>query len=141
VLLSKLLFTEPKVLILDEPTRGIDVGAKFEIYGLVNQLAAEGRGVVMISSEMPELLGMCDRICVMAEGTFVGELSAEEASQERIMELIVRHGQEGGQEGDLPAGGRGGLLAAGVEPGGLLEEEFARRPPDGLAGAAQGERA
>jgi ABC-type multidrug transport system ATPase subunit len=91
----------------------------------------------MISSEMPELLGMCDRICVMAEGTFVGELSAEEASQERIMELIVRHGQEG----DLPAGGRGGLLAAGVEPGGLLEEEFARRPPDGLAGAAQGERA
>ncbi len=137
VLLSKLLFTEPRVLILDEPTRGIDVGAKFEIYGLVNQLAAEGRGVVMISSEMPELLGMCDRICVMAEGTFVGELSAEEANQERIMELIVRHGQEG----DLPAGGRGGLLAAGVEPGGLLEEEFARRPPDGLAGAAQGERA
>ena len=76
VLLSKLLFTEPEVLILDEPTRGIDVGAKFEIYGIMNQLAAEGRGVVMISSEMPELLGMCDRIYVMAEGAFVGELTA-----------------------------------------------------------------
>jgi putative multiple sugar transport system ATP-binding protein len=94
VLLSKLLFTEPRVLILDEPTRGIDVGAKFEIYGIMNQLAAEGRGVVMISSEMPELLGMCDRIYVMAEGAFVGELRAEEASQERIMSLIVREHEE-----------------------------------------------
>ncbi|MBP1804979.1 multiple monosaccharide ABC transporter ATP-binding protein [Rubellimicrobium aerolatum] len=90
VLLSKLLFTEPRVLILDEPTRGIDVGAKFEIYGIMNQLAAEGRGVVMISSEMPELLGMCDRIYVMAEGAFVGELTAAEATQEKIMSLIVR---------------------------------------------------
>ncbi|TNC70376.1 multiple monosaccharide ABC transporter ATP-binding protein [Rubellimicrobium roseum] len=90
VLLSKLLFTEPQVLILDEPTRGIDVGAKFEIYGLMNRLADEGRGVVMISSEMPELLGMCDRIYVMAEGAFVGELTAAEASQEKIMSLIVR---------------------------------------------------
>ncbi|WP_210529180.1 multiple monosaccharide ABC transporter ATP-binding protein [Rubellimicrobium arenae] len=90
VLLSKLLFTEPQVLILDEPTRGIDVGAKFEIYGIMNKLADEGRGVVMISSEMPELLGMCDRIYVMAEGAFVGELTAAEASQEKIMSLIVR---------------------------------------------------
>jgi putative multiple sugar transport system ATP-binding protein len=90
VLLSKLLFTEPQVLILDEPTRGIDVGAKFEIYGIMNRLADEGRGVVMISSEMPELLGMCDRIYVMAEGAFVGELSATDASQEKIMSLIVR---------------------------------------------------
>jgi putative multiple sugar transport system ATP-binding protein len=90
VLLSKLLFTEPRVLVLDEPTRGIDVGAKFEIYGIMNALAAEGRGVVMISSEMPELLGMCDRIYVMAEGAFVGEMRAEEASQERIMSLIVQ---------------------------------------------------
>ena len=90
VLLSKLLFTEPQVLILDEPTRGIDVGAKFEIYGIMNKLADEGRGVVMISSEMPELLGMCDRIYVMAEGAFVGELPAAQASQEKIMSLIVR---------------------------------------------------
>ncbi|MFK7853216.1 MAG: multiple monosaccharide ABC transporter ATP-binding protein [Granulosicoccus sp.] len=90
VVLSKWLFTEPDVLILDEPTRGIDVGAKFEIYNIINELSAQGKGVVMISSEMPELLGMCDRIYVMNEGSFVGELSADEASQERIMSLIVR---------------------------------------------------
>ncbi len=90
VVLSKWLFTEPQVLILDEPTRGIDVGAKFEIYGIMNQLADEGHGVVMISSEMPELLGMCDRIYVMNEGELVGELTAAEASQERIMSLIVQ---------------------------------------------------
>ena len=89
VVLSKWLFVDPDVLILDEPTRGIDVGAKFEIYGIINELSAEGKGVLMISSEMPELLGMCDRIYVMNEGTFVGELTAEEASQERIMSLIV----------------------------------------------------
>ncbi|QQA44241.1 multiple monosaccharide ABC transporter ATP-binding protein [Pelagovum pacificum] len=89
VVLSKWLFAGPEVLILDEPTRGIDVGAKFEIYGIINELSAAGKGVVMISSEMPELLGMCDRIYVMNEGEFVGELTAEEASQERIMSLIV----------------------------------------------------
>lgn len=89
VVLSKWLFAGPEVLILDEPTRGIDVGAKFEIYGIINELSAQGKGVVMISSEMPELLGMCDRIYVMNEGAFVGELNAEEASQERIMSLIV----------------------------------------------------
>lgn len=89
VVLSKWLFAGPEVLILDEPTRGIDVGAKFEIYGIINDLSAQGKGVVMISSEMPELLGMCDRIYIMNEGAFVGELTAEEASQERIMSLIV----------------------------------------------------
>ncbi|WP_238366697.1 multiple monosaccharide ABC transporter ATP-binding protein [Mesobacterium pallidum] len=89
VVLSKWLFAEPEVLILDEPTRGIDVGAKFEIYGIINDLSAQGKGVVMISSEMPELLGMCDRIYVMNEGALVGELAASEASQERIMSLIV----------------------------------------------------
>ena len=90
VVLSKWLFTEPQVLILDEPTRGIDVGAKFEIYALMNELVAAGRGVVMISSEMPELLGMCDRIYVMNEGRIVGELPREEASQERIMGMILQ---------------------------------------------------
>jgi putative multiple sugar transport system ATP-binding protein len=90
VVLSKWLFADPQVLILDEPTRGIDVGAKFEIYGIMNDLAAQGRGVVMISSEMPELLGMCDRIYVMNEGRIVGELSRDEASQERIMALILQ---------------------------------------------------
>jgi putative multiple sugar transport system ATP-binding protein len=89
VVLSKWMFTEPDVLILDEPTRGIDVGAKFEIYGLMNRMADEGKGVVMISSEMPELLGMCDRIYVMSEGAFVGELPGHEATQEKIMSLIV----------------------------------------------------
>jgi putative multiple sugar transport system ATP-binding protein len=89
VVLSKWLFAGPEVLILDEPTRGIDVGAKYEIYGLINDLAAAGKGVVMISSEMPELLGMCDRIYVMNEGALVGEMPVGEASQERIMSLIV----------------------------------------------------
>ena len=90
VVLSKWLFTDPQVLILDEPTRGIDVGAKYEIYTIMNDLAAQGRGVVMISSEMPELLGMCDRIYVMNEGRIVGELSRAEATQERIMAMILK---------------------------------------------------
>ncbi len=89
VVLAKWLFTQPDVLILDEPTRGIDVGAKFEIYGLINDLSARHKGVVMISSELPELLGMCDRIYVMNEGQILGQVSAEEASQERIMSMIV----------------------------------------------------
>ncbi len=91
VVLSKWLFTDPQVLILDEPTRGIDVGAKFEIYTIMNALAAQGRGIVMISSEMPELLGMCDRIYVMNDGRMVGELSRDAASQERIMALIIKN--------------------------------------------------
>ena len=90
VVLAKWLFTEPKVLILDEPTRGIDVGAKFEIYTIIHALAAEGRAVVVISSEMPEILGVCDRVYVMNEGRFVGELPVAEASQEKIMSLIIR---------------------------------------------------
>ncbi|MDZ7904909.1 MAG: multiple monosaccharide ABC transporter ATP-binding protein [Cypionkella sp.] len=90
VVLSKWLFTDPQVLILDEPTRGIDVGAKFEIYSIMNELAGQGRGVLMISSEMPELLGMCDRIYVMNEGEIMGELTRDEASQEKIMALIIK---------------------------------------------------
>src|SRR5690606_13478066 len=90
VVLSKWLFTNPEVLILDEPTRGIDVGAKYEIYGIINDLSKAGKAVIIISSEMPELLGMCDRIYVMNEGRFVGELPRSEASQERIMSLIVK---------------------------------------------------
>ncbi len=90
VVLSKWLFTDPELLILDEPTRGIDVGAKFEIYTIMKDLAEQGRGVLMISSEMPELLGMCDRIYVMNEGRIVGELTRDEADQEKIMALIVK---------------------------------------------------
>lgn len=92
VVLSKWLFSNPEVLILDEPTRGIDVGAKYEIYTIMAQLAAEGKCVLMISSEMPELLGMCDRICVLNEGRFVAEFTAAEASQEKIMRSIVTSG-------------------------------------------------
>ncbi len=91
IILSKWLFSNPDVLILDEPTRGIDVGAKYEIYQIINALADSGKAVVFISSEMPELLGMCDRICVMNEGAFVGAFSREEASQEAIMRSIVRN--------------------------------------------------
>ena len=90
VVLSKWLFAQPRVLILDEPTRGIDVGAKYEIYSIINSLAAEGKGVIVISSEMPELLGICDRIYVMNEGRFVDEMPASEASQEKIMASIMR---------------------------------------------------
>ncbi len=89
VVLSKWLFTNPEVLILDEPTRGIDVGAKYEIYTLIAQLAAEGKCVIVISSEMPELLGITDRIYVMNEGRFVAEMPTSDASQEKIMRAIV----------------------------------------------------
>jgi putative multiple sugar transport system ATP-binding protein len=92
VVLAKWLFADPTLLILDEPTRGIDVGAKFEIYTLIGKLADEGRSILMISSEMPELLGMCDRIYVMAEGEFVAEFTAAQASQEKIMHAIVGAG-------------------------------------------------
>jgi putative multiple sugar transport system ATP-binding protein len=88
--ISKWLFSDPEVLILDEPTRGIDVGAKYEIYTLINQLAEEGKAILLISSEMPELLGLCDRIYVMNEGKLVDEMPAGEASQERIMRSIVQ---------------------------------------------------
>jgi putative multiple sugar transport system ATP-binding protein len=92
VVLSKWLFSNPEVLILDEPTRGIDVGAKYEIYTIIAQLASEGKCVIMISSEMPELLGMCDRICVLNEGAFVAEFAAADATQEKIMRSIVTSG-------------------------------------------------
>lgn len=91
VVLSKWLFTGPDVLILDEPTRGIDVGAKYDIYTIINSLAESGKAVVFISSEMPELIGMCDRIVVMHEGAFVGEVSGEDATQENIMRAIMRN--------------------------------------------------
>src|SRR5262245_29799656 len=89
VVLSKWLFSGPEVLILDEPTRGIDVGAKYEIYGIINDLAEAGKAVIVITSEMPELLGISDRIYVMNEGRFVAEMPAKEASQEKIMRAIM----------------------------------------------------
>ena len=89
VVLSKWLFTQPDLLILDEPTRGIDVGAKFEIYGIIQQLASSGKGVVVISSELPELLGLCDRIYTIAEGAITGCLERGEADQESLMRLMT----------------------------------------------------
>ncbi|MDI4647687.1 ATP-binding cassette domain-containing protein [Cohnella hashimotonis] len=90
VSLGKWLFVGPKLLILDEPTRGIDVGAKFEIYTIMNKLIAEGMSIIMISSELGEVLGMSDRVYVMAEGKIKGELPIEQASQEKIMELATQ---------------------------------------------------
>ena len=90
VLLAKWMFADPDILILDEPTRGIDVGAKYEIYCIINQLVSEGKSVIMISSELPEILGMCDRIYVMNEGRMVGELDGKDATQEKIMTYILQ---------------------------------------------------
>ena len=90
VLLAKWMFANPDILILDEPTRGIDVGAKYEIYCIINQLVSEGKSVIMISSELPEILGMCDRIYVMNEGRMVGELDGKDATQEKIMTYILQ---------------------------------------------------
>ncbi len=90
VLLAKWMFTDPDVLILDEPTRGIDVGAKYEIYCIINDLVASGKSVVMISSELPETIGMSDRIYVMNEGKFIAEMPASEATQENIMAAIIQ---------------------------------------------------
>lgn len=89
VLISRWLLTDPDILILDEPTRGIDVGAKSEIHKLMSGLAKEGKGVIMVSSELPEVLGMSDRILVMHEGRLTGELSREEATQERVLEFAT----------------------------------------------------
>lgn len=94
VVFSKCIFADPDVLFLDEPTRGIDVGAKYEIYSIINELAEEGKSIIMISSELPEIIGMCDRIYVMNEGRIVGELSNSEASQENIMHCIMQSNKE-----------------------------------------------
>lgn len=94
-LLGKWIFAEPDILIMDEPTRGIDVGAKYEIYTLINEMVAQGKSVMMISSELPELLGMCDRIYVINEGRLLAELEASEATQESVMGHIMRDAAKG----------------------------------------------
>jgi putative multiple sugar transport system ATP-binding protein len=90
VVLSKWIFTDPDVLILDEPTRGIDVGAKYEIYTIINQLADEGKAVLVISSELPELLGICDRIYALSAGRITGEIDRADATQERLMQFMTQ---------------------------------------------------
>jgi len=89
VVLSKWIYSDPDVLILDEPTRGIDVGAKYEIYTIINRLAAEGKGIIVISSELPELLGICDRIYALSEGRITGELPIAEANPESLIKLMT----------------------------------------------------
>ena len=91
VILGRWLLTDPEVLLLDEPTRGIDVGAKYEIYQLMIDLASKGKCIMMVSSEMPELLGVCDRIIVMSGGRLAGELEVKDATQEKIMELAAKY--------------------------------------------------
>jgi ABC-type sugar transport system ATPase subunit len=97
VIISKLLLTESKVFIFDEPTRGIDVGAKYEIYKIMNDLTAEGKGIIFISSELPEVLGVSDRVFCMREGRIVQEYSREEAEPEKVMKELTA--------GDVPRGG------------------------------------
>ena len=89
VVLAKWMLTQPDVLILDEPTRGIDVGAKYEIYCVINELAKSGKAVIVISSELQEVIGTCDRVYVINEGRIAGELTKEEVTQERIMKCIM----------------------------------------------------
>jgi ABC-type sugar transport system ATPase subunit len=106
VALAKWLALHPRVLILDEPTRGIDVGAKAEVHALIDELAHEGMGIILISSELPEVLNMSDRIIVVAEGELVGELSRQEATQERCLELAsiksMRAAKGSPEHGDVP---------------------------------------
>jgi ribose transport system ATP-binding protein len=89
VVLGKWLCVNPKILILDEPTRGIDVGAKVEIYNIMNRLVKEGTSIIMISSELPELLGMCDRVVVLHEGEIAGETNRKNATPEKIMHFAT----------------------------------------------------
>ena len=90
VIIARWLANNPDVLIMDEPTRGIDVGAKYEIYQIMINLAKQGKGIIMISSEMPELIGMSDRIIVMCNGEITGEASKDDATQENIMALATK---------------------------------------------------
>ena len=91
VIIGRWLLTDPDVLLLDEPTRGIDVGAKYEIYQLILDQANRGKTVLMVSSEMPELLGVCDRILVMSGGRLAGEVDAKTTTQEEIMRLAAKY--------------------------------------------------
>jgi rhamnose transport system ATP-binding protein len=102
VALARWLATHPTLLILDEPTQGVDVGSKAEIHRLMSELAANGLGILMISSDLPEILGMSDRIAVMHDGTIVGELDRAEATQERVMELALGHLHGGSDSTSFP---------------------------------------
>ena len=100
VVIAKWMLTQPDVLIMDEPTRGIDVGAKYEIYCVINELAKAGKAIIVISSEMQEIIGTCDRLYVINEGAIAGELTSEEVTQERIMQCIMAHNRKGDEDGN-----------------------------------------
>ena len=100
VVVAKWMMTQPDVLIMDEPTRGIDVGAKYEIYCVINELAKAGKAVIVISSELPEIIGTCDRVYVINEGRIAGELSSAEVTQEKIMQCIMAHNRKGDGNGN-----------------------------------------
>ncbi len=95
-MLGKVLMTPPKVLLLDEPTRGIDVGAKLEVYELINRLTDDGKAIVLVSSELPELIGMSDRILMLREGRIGGEFTRAEATQERLLAAAMGRHRRGG---------------------------------------------
>jgi len=92
VVLAKALMTQPSLVFLDEPTRGIDVGAKLEVYELINQLTEQGKAVILVSSEMPELLGMSDRIIVLSDGKIGGEFVSAQTTQEQLLQAAMTHG-------------------------------------------------
>jgi ribose transport system ATP-binding protein len=100
VIIARWLTLEPRILILDEPTRGIDVGAKAEIHGIIRQLADDGVAILVISSELPEVLGVSDRILVMREGEVMGELSREEATEDAVMRLAAGVEENAGDEAE-----------------------------------------
>ncbi len=103
VAIAKQLAVQPKVILMDEPTRGIDVGAKSEIHALLRELARSGIGIIVISSELPELLGLCDRVIVIREGTVAGELGADDMTEEAVIRLAsgVGNGQTGQNKADI----------------------------------------
>jgi ribose transport system ATP-binding protein len=136
VVIGKWLLARSRVLILDEPTRGIDVGAKVEIYELINELTASGHAVLMISSDLPEVLGMSDRVLVMAQGRIAGELDAREATQDAVMRLAVGTSQEGTSNGRASrarasqgAGARASLVPEPQEPPQPSEPSESSEPP------------
>ena len=101
VVLSKWMYSDPDVLILDEPTRGIDVGAKYEIYTIINQLADQGKGVIVISSELPELLGICDRIYTLSEGRITADVPRDQATPEFLLKHMTQEREAPVNERDI----------------------------------------
>ena len=125
-MLSKWIFTDPDVLILDEPTRGIDVGAKYEIYTIINRLAAEGKAILVISSELPELLGICDRIYALSAGRITGEVPRAEATQEGLMQLMTKETGARRMTSTTPADAKASPTATAAAPAHRRQRRSAR---------------